>query len=747
MKLKYIFHFSFLIAILIATFNVDLIESQTPLGGCGYPGYSNLIVDPFCGNNLNVADYCLTDYNQYIVQFPINALNQGIYATVQRRRIGGSSPCQAKIYLSFKTLSVDESNNPTLENDCGLEYNIDYIVYLNSTPGVDTCNFAIGNFFIPYNLCQSIDSVTGGDFFFRYSTYTNTYYQYSHSYPESFTTPISTYMTSGLDYYRSLFFQVCGEQYYFINDYYPFVISGGISDGNSFNSSFVVFSDVVIISYSDDLPEKIFFLYKPSNNSIHIAQMNKTTITFLDSAPYVGGTVFPPSGEFYTSNFLFNTNTGYLYGFDLDSLSTFLIYQVDMINWIFIRWKKILISAPGIGTDFGIRMITIGLDNQIIATGFQGAISNPNGYGPYLFCIKDPWNMVYLGTSTVNTSATIPKNSPFPMTNLANTGCFPQNYFLGQYYTGTNGGTFMNFCGSGITNNASYCNTDRSGIDECCPLECIVDNNPCGVGAECHDAAVCVSVNTCDIINYYNTSVECGLTPNECTPTSYCNGNGACSQKPFSSTSTSCGIDPTSCLDESFCDGMGSCIQQPFEPNTTVCEDSNPCHGIAYCTGVNQSCGSYVNILNPGDQCGNETICINASYCDASLNCIPNYFSNDTQCGSPIFNHLCLKNNTCSGVSDVCHQNFQPAGTTCYESFGSSIHYGKCNANGICVFQEPIWNVSIFNITNLTFVESNNDVIYMTNTAFFFLFFLFAFLILIWIFYILKTYFLFLSHK
>lgn len=714
----------------ILIFHVHSIHSQTPLGGCGSPGLSHLVTNPTCGESI-IGPYCFGQRSD--VPFAINTLNQGIYLTTQKRRIGATSPCVARIQISLTTRSVNEDGTVfTSINNCGLQYNLDLSVDANNGP--ETCQQPNVYMYGPYNLCQSVDLTTGGDFFLQYSrSGSDTFYRYSHSYPQPFTTAIAT-LNTATTLFPSINYQVCGERYYFTAISSSSIKAVGISSGTTWNTNFVTYTDTVILSYNDDLADKIWILYKPSNNSIHIAQMNKTTITYLDAAPNVAG-FFPVNTV--NNNWFFNTETGYLYS--LCNNPPCAIYQIDMVNWNFIRWK-----TSDFPYDLAYRLIPMGLDNQILA-GTSPDLNTLYGYGPILFCIKDPWNPVYLGKSLADTSVdpVIAKTS-YPVTNLANSGCFNQNYFLGQMVggPGTNAGTFMDYCGSGVYNNVSYCNTNQSGIGICCPLECTIDENPCGNATECHDAPVCVAADTCAVINNYNTSVSCGLSPSECIPESFCDGMGNCSQSEYSPNTTSCGINATVCVPESFCDGLGTCIQQPFEPDTTVCENSTMCHGAAYCTGVNQSCGDYVNVTNPGEKCADGSLCVNASYCNDFGECIPDYLSNDTQCGTPVFNHLCLKNNTCSGVSDVCEENFQPEGTICYETVGSVINYGKCDASGMCVFETPIWNISNLNITNLTFIDLNNTNL-ITNTDYFYFLLFLLLLLLLWFTCCLKTYFLY----
>jgi len=686
-----------LLIFIILCVDLSLCQNILP-GGCSSVPLTNIIFPSFpsFGNGVN----------QYVNTSGLLRKNMAYEFLLADGVWCGSS----SIYFSNTTTQINNMvmcstqhfDGTTLSNTnlCGNTY---YSTYNNTStaPNVDQIT-------MPYNMCPKINSTTGGIFPMLMSTSGTLFVRVARSYPSDIGNILSSLSTSSITPNAPIFTECTNNIFWtssITGNIRSFIFDGvgAITAGATYSTGFLY-----IFFKAPDI-YGLTILYNSSNNNLVIANMTQSSITVLDTILWPSTSTPQITGN-ELMGFL-NTTSGYLYLVTTNTApGNTPIFQINMTTYKFIKNQQITktfrFATP---TPFGV-------GNQLLIAFWQGGSQNL----PSMWCIKDPYNPVLLSQLTIQnfnifqtqygfTSTLVPISLRVP---LGRSSCFRNNEWAVNIAAASDRPVFFDYCGSGVYNNASYCNTPSSGSSFCCPQNCSI-----------------------------STSTVCGSPASICYSGDFCN-SGNCSIGTSAANGTVCGSSETSCYTGDFC-YSGNCSSGSNKPNTTLCSPGTSCTDPSYCNGtspvcpanhpfpVGTVCGFPTSVCYTGDLCNstgyciighneadskicfNETSCIYSQNCSSGIcptlvdkpdftvcgispsicysgdvcfagNCIQGTPSlNTTSCSSSP--SVCYDNGRCSGINQTCLSPLPfPNGTLCGPPSTSCLSAFLCYS-GSCI--------------------------------------------------------------
>ena len=718
MQKKY-FYSVLLIILFITTYSEAQVQT---LGGCGQ-SYTNLVVGdiPTYNTGASGAWYGL-GWDSNLA--PFNVLSAGVWCGTRSRRVGSGPTVSI-------TCSSAYPRGPGIGNwsinTCGINYNSNG---LNSpSPQINSPTVVTGSdqYWISYNLCEPPNSTTTGAFFSEFNINGGTISGIRLiGYPQPLSIGTQTSILSGRTN-PGVPFVRCSSYDYFVQDGNSIFYNHFDVPTHTFTFNQATFAGYVVLSWLDNLNMGFF------RNATHVMSgtINSTALTFYDAMRFPTGTCTPST---YSQ---MNPLTGYLYTVCFEfynagnnQTTRSAIFQVDLTNYHFIRSK----AAPYV---WNYRNTFIGINHQMMSAFSNNPNGSPGALNfttPLLYCIADPYNPVFLNSPLIvaglnyNVPTSTASGAYRIAANPADSGCFPSTFFTVQQQSLSDFGVFLDFCGSGVFNDATDCNTATTG-STCCAQNC----TPVNVGGTCFNATLCANATVCSATGtcptaYLSNTTSCG-SATSCGAAPMCDGLGDCnSSVPFvnntvcanatscmlqtvcngssllcptqnpKANTTVCGIGTTDCVATSFCNGFNdTCNQNPFYNSSVQCGlTSTDCVGISFCPGTNQTCNQQP-FYNSSVQCGfTATDCVGISFCPGTnQTCTQTPFYNSSvSCG--LNSTDCLAQSFCPGTSQTCtQQSFYNSSVQCgltpTDCLGTSFCPGT---NQTCV-QQPFYNSSV----------------------------------------------------
>lgn len=689
----------FLFIVVFAIINIRFNVAQTLSGGCGNPITQ---MQP-----IGVPVYGTSSVGQYPAPAtvfgtaPMNATFYGEWCS-SSMTVNRVSPAQ---YLRSWTCStrMNDAGVITDTNLCGNNY--------ISTKNYDlTGNTAALPVFLAYNLCPAYNisgsppNLYGGTVIFMVDNAdSSTTIGFFRAHPgdpsvilaSTTTTPgFPTPATTPFSYCEP-FRDVPGDP---LSSGYFYQSATGLTFGvYSFTNAFTGLRGFLVNRYILTLTPNTdtvnnngrVFLYNANDGLIYIAAYVQSggsgSFTLFDSIPSVG---CPPTGG--NAGFLvINSTVGYLYttcyaGDSANPALVSAIYQVG--NGVFPYQGQALkgfVRSKTALYQWNYRVVFAGLDNQIMIAHGTSSYQQPR-----MYCIKDPWNPVFLSNMQMSSSVTGSSlSSEYRISSCygRSTSCLRTTYF-GMSQQGTSAfPVYTEYCGSGVFNNATFCNTDSA---TCCPnVNCTAPavEPVCVPATSCTFGVVC-QLGQCVNLGNKPDGTVCSTPANPCVKPFKC-ASGVCTAQGNQPNGFACGANATSCKAASQC-VSGTCQPGANKPTGTVCgRNATSCSSADTCSGG--VCINGTNFAN-GTNCGaNATncttgaICINGS-CRNSTN-VPD----GTSCGAS--NGTCFTNQSC--VSGTCQPSgFAPNTTVCGTTPVISCNFTQICNLGFCVNTSQVPN-------------------------------------------------------
>jgi len=380
-----------------------------------------------------------------------------------------------------------------------------------------------------------------------------------------------------------------------------------IFDGVSvINAGATYTGNIFLYFRADDDIRGLSIIYNSSSNALYVANMTQSSLTILDSVAWPSSAIPQMSSNEITA--MLNLTTGYLYFTTTNTGPGFTpIFQINMTTFKFIRNQQF-------GNRWRFASVTpFGVGNQMLMAFVQGSTNLES-----IWCIKDPYNPVLITQLGIQNYTTFQTTYGLPSAfvgsmrvPLGNSPCFSNTEFIMNMNSASHIPVYLDYCGSGVYNNISFCNTPSSGSTTCCPQTCSISTaTVCANATTCQLASTCFN-GTCPAqVNQPDNTTLC-LNSTSCLNTSYCS-NGTCpSQIPYAN-GTLCGSPNSTCYSGDYC-YSGSCSLGTNSPNTTLCTNATSCKNASYCS--NGTCPAQLNYPN-GTLCGTvNSTCYSGDFC------------------------------------------------------------------------------------------------------------------------------------
>lgn len=695
--MRYLFVF---LTFFILTYNY--VDAQYTLsGGCGVPitPMQPIGTPTYGGSNGNVYA------NTILGSSPMNCTSDGIWCATEtiHQTVSGVAGTNKNIICSTRNNNAGVISNTNL---CGLNYIKTKLLVADAStgPAAQAVN-------LQYNLCDKYNisggTILGGSVVVSTSTQGNgggnnvitaAYFRLNPDDSSVFLSFISQQDTVGnrLQLLNGPIFSLCLP----FNDLTStetgiiFVQSGTSAGGNvavwsvsrntgiTFVKLYTGYVLISIIPGPSSVNRLILYQTAPPG-AIVIANYNTNTqvLSILDSISLIGcppsiisGSpllIIPSSSPLYAQQ-------AYLYticypGESPNTVPKSAVYEIGPNGAtpyaLFIRSKILTFQ-------FNYRTVFSGVDQQIMITAGTSLYQHPQ-----MYCVKDPWNPSFIGTASM---ISLPASSTSPDYFISSdygvtSSCFKTTFFGMNQISTSQYPVYMEYCGSGVFNNASFCNGNS---DVCCPnLNCVPPSPQptCGAPAtSCTFGSQCQSGNCVNLGNKPD-GTTCFTPTNKCQKPYQC-VNGTCTPQGNQPNGFLCGANATFCKAASQC-VSGTCIAGANTANGTVCgRNATSCRSADTCIA-----GSCVN----GTNAANNTICgANATNCTTGARCINGVCQNSTNvpdgtsCGAA--NGTCFTNQTC--MSGVCQPSgFAPNTTVCGTTPVDSCGFTQICDLGFCV--------------------------------------------------------------
>ena len=579
-------------------------------------------------------------------------------------------------------------------NGCGITY---YSTFNNTTTSPNDASVTL-----TYNMCPKINATTGGIFPMQLPISGSRFVKVSRSYPSDIGTVLATLASPTVFLFSSIFTD-CADNTFWTSQSNG-IINSYIFNGVSAITAGASYSGNLFLYFrANDRIKGLSIIYNNTNTNLVIANMTQTSLIVLDTILWPSSAIPQMSSNEITA--MLNTTTGYLYFTTTNTGPGFTpIFQINMTTYKFIRnqqfgnrWRFASVSPFGVG-------------NQMLMAFVQGSTNLES-----MWCIKDPYNPVLLtqlaiqNYTTFQTSFGLPSSFVGSMrVPLGHSPCFSNTEFIMNMNSASHIPVYMDYCGSGVYNNISFCNTPSSGSTTCCPQTCSISTSTvCANATSCLLQSTCFN-GTCPAQVNQPDNVTLCLNSTSCTNASYCL-NGTCPVPLNYPNFTSCGLPNSTCYSGDFCIS-GNCSLGTKAPNTTLCTSSTSCTNASFCS--NGTCPIPLNYPN-FTLCGSpNTTCYSGDFC-ISGNCslgLPT--ANGTLCGQPetpcytgdfcylgncSLGHLLPNTTLCSpgtSCTDPAYCNNSvtcppnppfPINTVCGFPISSCYTGDLCNATGFCI--------------------------------------------------------------